>query len=191
MKSGVRALGIAESYRRQSSTLCGAVVTGEGIVDGIGFRSIDVGGTDATDSVVALWDEVGRPDVRVLLLSGVALAWYNIVDHNRLSDAIPIPVLSLTYEASDGLQSAIEREFDGEAARVRLERYDALPARRECDLGDESVFVRAINADDINIEETLQSLTRAGGRPEPVRVARIAARAADEYRHRWLGNEGN
>ena len=34
------------------------------VVDGFAFGSCTVGGTDATDAVVALWDRLDREDVR-------------------------------------------------------------------------------------------------------------------------------
>ena len=185
MKSGARALGIAESYRNESSTLCGAVVSGNGIVDGMGFTTISVGGHDATDGIIELWESVGRPDVRFVLVSGVALAWYNIVDLERIASSVPVPVLAVTYEESDGLRNAIEGEFEGVAAERRLARIAALPPRRRYDLGQETVYCRTASAAPEEVQSMLQTMTRGGGRPEPVRVARLAARAADRYRDHW------
>ena len=185
MKSGARALGIAESYQNETSTLCGAVVSGKGIVDGLGFTTISVGGHDVTDGILELWESVGRPDVRFILVSGVALAWYNIVDLDRIASSVPVPVLAVTYEESDGLQNAIEQEFEGVAAERRRTRIEGLPPRRRYDLGQETVYCRAANAAPEDVQSMLQAVTRSGGRPEPVRVARLAARAADRYRDRW------
>lgn len=182
MKPGARALGIAESFQGERSTLCGVVATGGGVVDGCGFTTCRVGGLDATEAVLDLWRDVGRPDVRALLLSGVALAWYNVIDLDHLAREVSIPVLAITYEQSEGLGDAIEREFEGEATTRRLERYERLPSRRACSIGSETVYVRAKNDAELDVEEALQSLTLAGGRPEPVRVARVLARAADRFR---------
>ncbi|PSQ09470.1 DUF99 domain-containing protein, partial [Halobacteriales archaeon QS_7_68_65] len=54
MKAGVRALGVAESSRPDAtrSTLAGAVVRADRVVDGFAFGSCTVGGTDATETVV-------------------------------------------------------------------------------------------------------------------------------------------
>lgn len=189
MKPGVRALGIAESYRNEQSTLCGAVVTTEGTVDGFAFASCTVGGLDATAAVLELWRDAGRPDVRFLLLSGVALAWYNLLDLDRLAAQVSVPIFALTYEASDGLATDIRAQFSGEAAEARLKRYRALPERTPLEVDDETIYVRSRNAADVDPATVLQTFTRAGGRPEPVRVARLAARAADQWHRERLEDE--
>lgn len=180
MKSGARTLGIAESYHSEVSTLCGAVVTTDGALDGCGFTQCSVGGTDSTDSILELWSDVGRPDIQAVLLNGVALAWYNIVDLLRVSEAIPVPVIAITYEESDGLRDAIAAAFNGAEANRRLDLYESLPPRREIIVNDESLFIRVVG-DGETAEELVRAVTPAGGRPEPVRVARILARAADRY----------
>lgn len=182
MKSGARALGIAESFRRETSTLCGAVSSGNGIVDEFAFAACTVGGVDATDAVLSLWEQIDRPDIQAVLISGVALAWYNILDLDRLSQHVPVPILALTYEASEGLGEAINREFEDAAASRRHDRYDALPPREAHSVNGHRIFVRIMNDNDIDSGAVLRALTRTGGRPEPVRIARLAARAADRYR---------
>lgn len=181
MKPGVRTLGVAESYRGERSTLAGAVVRASRVVDGFAFAHCTVGGTDATDAVTDLFEELAREDVRYLLVSGVALAWYNVVDLHRVHEATDRPVLSVTYEKSGGLEAAIRDAFDGAAAERRLETYRAQPERRPLSVDDEQVFVRAVGIDDSEARDVVRAFTPEGGRPEPLRVARLAARAADGF----------
>lgn len=181
MKTGMRALGVAESFRQERSTLCGAVVTGEGVVDGFAFASCTVAGLDATDGVVELWSMAGREDVRYLFISGVALAWYNIVDLRRLGEAIPVPILAITYEESDGLEPSIREHFSGAEAAERLDRYASLPERIPVELDDETLYIRTNDTAEEELDAIVRTFTRVGGRPEPIRVARLAARAADRW----------
>ena len=104
MKEGVRALGVAESYRGEDgeSYLAGTVVRASRVLDGIVYTTATVGGTDATDAVVRLHENADREDLRLLMVSGVALSWYNLVDLRAVHDATELPVLSVTYEESDG-----------------------------------------------------------------------------------------
>jgi len=184
MKPGTRALGVAESYRGDRSTLAGAVVRASRVVDGIEFASCTVGGSDATAGIVDLWARLGREDVRYVLVAGVALAWYNVVDLRRVHEATGRPVLAVTFEASEGLEPSLRDEFDGEALERRLAAYEALPARRRVDVGDEAVFVRSVGADADEARRVVRAFTPEGGRPEPLRVARLAARAGDGLRRR-------
>ncbi|GGL28372.1 hypothetical protein GCM10009037_10040 [Halarchaeum grantii] len=182
MKSGARALGVAESYApdAERSTLAGAVVRADRVVDDFCFRSATVGGTDVTEAAIDIWESLDRPDVRYVLVAGVALAWYNVLDLGRLHDAVERPVVAVSFEASGGLEAAIEREFAGDARDARLAAYRALPERHALDVGGDTVYVRSVGCDDP--DAVVRAYTPEGGRPEPLRVAREAARAADDYR---------
>ncbi|WP_436345473.1 DUF99 family protein [Natronorubrum sp. FCH18a] len=185
MKSGVRALGIAESFRRDGnrdrSTLAGAVVRADRVADGLAYRSCTVGGTDATDGVVALVDDLGRPDVQYVLLGAVAPAWYNLLDLSRIREAADRPVIAVTFEASDGLEGGLRDAFSDADLEQRLESYRSLPERRALSVNDETVYVRHVGCDTETAEEVVRTFTPEGGRPEPIRVARVAARAGDAY----------
>ncbi|WP_440007521.1 endonuclease dU [Halomicrococcus sp. SG-WS-1] len=182
MKSGVRALGVAESYRGDASTLAGAVTRASRVVDGFVFGSCTVGGTDATDTVVDLVTRLDREDVRYVLLAGLALSWYNVLDLNRIQAAVERPVLSVTFEESDGLEEALDAEFSGEELARRRDVYRDQPPRRELAVNDQTVFVRSVGMDEREADDVVRAFTPEGGRPEPLRVARLAARAADEWR---------
>ncbi|MFB6106692.1 MAG: DUF99 family protein [Halobacteriaceae archaeon] len=181
MKPGARALGVAESYRGDRSTLAGAVVRASRVVDGFAFASCAVGGTDATGAVVDLFRSLDREDVRYVVVAGVALAWYNLLDLRAIHDAVDRPVISVTFEESDGLETAIREAFDGDDRDARLATYRALPPREALSVNDESVFVRAVGCRSGEARDVVRAYTPAGGRPEPVRVARLAARAADAW----------
>jgi endonuclease V-like protein UPF0215 family len=184
MKAGVRALGVAESFDGERSTLAGAVVRASRVVDGFAFADCTVGGLDATDAVVDLYRSLDREDVQYLLVAGVAPAWYNLLDLHRIHDAIDRPVVSVTFEASGGLAPTIRREFDAAAADERLALYHGLPERRELTVDGHDLFYRPVGLPAGEARDVLRAFTPEGGRPEPLRVARLAARAADGWRER-------
>jgi len=181
VKAGTRALGLAESYEGTAghSTLAGAVVRADRVVDDFAFGRCTVGGTDLTGTAVDLWTALDRPDVRYVLVAGVALAWYNLLDLDALASACERPVLAVTFESSPGLADAIRAAFDGEARRERLAAYRALPPRHPVALGEDTVYVRSVGCDDPG--DVVRAFTPEGGRPEPLRVAREAARAVDAF----------
>ena len=185
MKPGVRALGVAESYPGTEhadagvrSTLAGAVLRADRVLDGLTFVTCTVGGLDATDAVARLWTDLDRPDARYLLLAGVAPAWYNLLDLRALHERTDRPVLAVTFEPSDApLGDALSREFTGEALETRLERFERLPSRSRLSVNGETVFVRAVGCSASEARDVVRAFTPEGGRPEPLRVARLAARA--------------
>lgn len=182
MKSGVRALGVAESYRDNRSTLAGAVVRASRVADGFAFRTCTVGGLDATDAVVDLFSDLDREDVRYVFVAGVALAWYNVVDLPRIAEEVDRPVISVTFEESSGLRDALDAEFEGEDLERRTEIFERQPSRERLTVNDQTVFVRSVGVDPGEAGDAVRAFTPEGGRPEPLRVARLAARAGDEFR---------
>jgi endonuclease V-like protein UPF0215 family len=151
-------------------------------VDGLAFETCAVGGTDATAAIQSLVRSLGRADVRYVLVAGIAPAWFNLVDVTRLADALDRPILSISFEDSPGLEAALREHFDGDALAERLATYRAQPRRRSVQVNGEQVFVRAAGCDPAEAAEIVRGFTPEGGRPEPVRVARLAARAGRRWR---------
>lgn len=180
MKPGVRALGIAESYRGDESTFAGVVVRANRVIDGFAFSTCTVGGLDADETLLSLVERLDREDIRYVFIGAVAPAWYNILDVKSIADTIEIPIICVTFEGSEGLEAGIRNAFNGDARRRRIERYQRLPSRVECTLNGEARFIRAVGLDVEDAIDIAQRFTPEGGRPEPLRVARMAARAADD-----------
>jgi endonuclease V-like protein UPF0215 family len=181
LKPGARAVGVAESYAGDVSTLAAAVVRADRAVDGLAFGTCTVGSTDATDAVRSLVSKLGREDAQYLLLAGIAPAWYNVLDLRGIHEGVDRPVISVSFEASEGLESALEREFSGAALDERLETYRRQPSRERVTLNGEETFFRSVGIGDAEARDVLRTFTPEGGRPEPLRVARLAARAADRF----------
>ena len=180
MKQGVRTLGIAESFTGNTSTLAGAVVRASRVVDGFVFGTATVGGTDVTRTIIDMVDRLDREDVRSLLVAGIAPAWFNIVDLPTIHDETGLPTLSVTFEESEGLEATLRAEFDGEALDRRLSTYQRQPDRESVAVNDETVYVRQVGCDPGQAREVVRAFTPEGGRPEPLRVARLGARAGEQ-----------
>jgi len=178
VKAGTRALGIAASTRDGQSYLAGAVVRASRVVDGFVFGTCTVGGSDATAAVCDLVDRLDREDVQYLLVAGIAPAWFNIVDLQTVAAETGVPAISVSFEESPGLDNAIREAFDDPAVvEDRLETYRAQSPRRKLTVNDGTVFVRSVDIDADAAADVVRSFTPEGGRPEPLRVARLAARA--------------
>ncbi|WP_324665998.1 endonuclease dU [Haloarcula sediminis] len=181
MKPGRRALGIAASDRDRLSHLAGAVVRADRVVDGFAFGACTVGGSDATAAVCGMFDRLDREDLGYVFLAGVAPAWFNLFDLPAIHDHTDLPTLSISFEPSPGLADAIRDAFDDEAVvEERLATYHAQPDRRAVTVNDGTVFVRSVGLDPDDADDVVRAYTPEGGRPEPLRVARLAAQAVGE-----------
>jgi hypothetical protein len=178
-KPALRALGIAESFvrSRPTSILAGVVMRADLCVDGLAYAHATVGGDDGTEGVLSLCRQLDRKDVNALILSGAAISWFNIIDLRRVFEETERPLICLTYEESPGLEKYIREYFKNPEEKLR--RYRGLGERQSVRLktGYE-VFVRARGASPEEARIILNKFTRDGRVPEPVRVARLAARAA-------------
>ncbi|MDK2916417.1 MAG: uncharacterized protein PWR25_974, partial [Euryarchaeota archaeon] len=175
-KSGLRALGIAESYSgREQSTLAGVVMRKDLRIDGVAFARVTVGGSDATDAVVRLFIRLARRDINLLMIGGSVIAWYNIIDPAAVHAATGLPVIVVTYEESEGLDEDIRRHFPGDDERLAAYRRlgDRLPVRLRSGY---TLFVRSCGIPPEDAARLCNDFTYEGRVPEPIRVARLVAR---------------
>jgi len=177
-KKGIRTLGIAESYSgRTHSTIAGVVMRKDMRIDGIAFSELTVGGRDATDAILKIFRQLNRRDINVLMLSGCVIAWFNIVDIESIYTTMRLPTIVVTYEASEGLEGDIAHHFPGDSER--LEAYRRLGERMPVHLSSgHEIFIRAYGLTPEFAAKVCDDFTKDGKIPEPLRVARLIARAA-------------
>jgi len=146
-------------------------------IDGMAYANATVGGDDATQAVIRIYEKLDRKDVNALLISGAAVSWFNIIDLQEVFRFVKRPIVSLTYEASLGLERYLREYFP--KSEDKLRSYQRLGNREVVRLktGHE-VYVRALGATAEEARNMLNKFTKDGRVPEPVRVARLAARAA-------------
>ncbi|MGC9515795.1 DUF99 family protein [Methanocrinis sp.] len=177
-KRGVRVLGIAESFTKKEplSRLAGVVMRKDLRIDGFGLAEISVGGDDATEGVLDIFRGLERRDINALLLNGSVISWFNIVDLDRVREETDLPVISLTYEESEGLEGYIREYFTHPQQKIEL--YRSLGPREPLRLktGFE-VYARFLGATAEETKGLLNSFTLEGKVPEPLRVARLLARS--------------
>ena len=179
-KKGIRVLGVAESFRREQekSVLAGIVMRSDFIIDGAGFTYITVGGMDATEGVVHLFESLQRDDINVMMLNGCVISWFNIIDIHEVYKRLQIPLICVTYEESEGLEEHLARHFEASERDSRIEAYKRLGDRVPVRLRDHfEVLIRSLGIDDADAGAVLKKFTAHGRVPEPLRVARIVARA--------------
>jgi uncharacterized protein len=179
-KPGIRALGVAESFRQgqRRSVLAGVVMRSDFVIDGVALGRTAVGGDDATSSIASLFRKLKRNDVNLIMISGAILSLYNIIDVDLLSRRTKLPALCLTYKETAGIEGSIRRHFP-EGADKKLEAYRKLGTRLPVKLHTgHRIYVRTAGIDAESAKVVCDSFTLQGSVPEPVRVAKLLARAA-------------
>lgn len=176
-KPGIRALGVAESFRQGQprSVLAGVVMRSDFVIDGVAIGRTEVGGDDATSSIAGIFRKSRRNDINLILVSGAILSLYNIVDVDLLAANTKLPVICLTYKETAGIENSIRRHFP-EGAGKKLEAYAKLGKRVGVKLHTGyRVYVRTAGMEPESTKTVLDLFTLQGSIPEPVRVAKLIA----------------
>ena len=176
-KKGIRGLAIAESFSQNSkkSVLSGIVMSTDLVIDGFVFGHSTVGGDDATDAILAMYEKLDRQDVSFLLISGIVISLYNIVDVKKISEKIGLPVIGITYEESPGIEEAIKHHFP-ESYESKLAKYSKLGLREKITLHTSyNLYVRNEGCTVLETTQLLDKITLQGSIPEPLKIAQILA----------------
>lgn len=179
-KKAFRALGISESFvkgKSKKSVLAGVVMRADKAIDGFVFAEATVAGMDATDKVIAMYKTLDRDDINVLLLNGCVISWYNVIDLNKVAQETSLPLICVTYEESEGLDKYFKELFP-EDYKTRIKVYHKNKKRTQLELKTgHKIYVRFLGMSVEEAKETLDKFTSHGAVSEPLRVARLLARA--------------
>lgn len=177
-KKGLRGLAIAESFTQNSkkSILAGIVMRRDFVIDGFVLGKATLEGNDATDEILRMFNKLARPDISYLLVSGIVISMYNIVNLKKISDSLGIPVIGVTYQDSTGIEEAIKHHFP-DSYKSKLQDYKELKEREKITLDTSyDVYVRREGCSLSDVKHLLNELTLQGSFPEPLRVAQLLAR---------------
>ena len=178
-KKGIRVLGIAESFKKTStcSTLAGIVMRRDLVIDGMIFGNATIEGNDATQSILSMYGSLKRNDINCIMLDGLIISMYNIINGKEIHESTNVPIIAITFKDSEGLDGAINHHFSTDS-RIKLEQYHKLGMRDKILLRTrKSLFIRYWGIGLKEASTIVNSFTLQGSIPEPIRIAKISARA--------------
>ena len=176
-KKGLRGLAIAESFRQNSerSILSGLIMRRDFVIDGFIFGSATLEGNDVTDQILSMYEELHRSDISYLIISGLIVSMYNVVDIKKLHASLQIPIIGVTYNESDGIEGAIKHHFP-KSFESKINEYKKLGKRERITLHTSyDLFVRYEGCTIYEVKQLLNELTLQGSVPEPLRVSQLLA----------------
>lgn len=178
-KKGIRVLAIAESFRKEktNSILSGIVMRKDLIIDGIIFGKANIGGDDATQNIIAMYKSLQRNDISFLLLNGLIISMYNIIDGKTIYENIGIPVIAITFNDSQGIENSIKKHFPSNYNN-KLENLKNLGKRNLILLKTKKflwIRIWGIKLDDAI--KLLNSFIIQGSIPEPIKLAKLISHA--------------
>lgn len=177
-KKGLRGLAIAESFKQNStkSIFSGVVMRRDFVIDGFVFGSATLEGNDATDAILKMYDDLERPDVSYILISGLIVSMYNIIDIKKLFEVLKIPIIGVSYRDSSGIEDSLKHHFPN-SFESKINEYEKLGKREKITLStSHDVYVRKEGCTLNDVRHLLNDLTLHGSIPEPIRVSQLLAK---------------
>jgi uncharacterized protein len=178
-KKGIRAFGVAESFRSSGklSVLAGVVMRRDLVIDGIVMSNSTLKGDDSTENIISMYKLLRRNDINCIILDGLIISMYNIINGDRVYSATGIPLIAITFKDSVGIEDNIRSVFPQDW-KWKLEQYKKLGKRDRINLkSGKALFIRHWGLSLENSVVLLNYFTLQGALPEPIRIAKLVARA--------------
>lgn len=180
LKEQIRVCGIDDApfefgNREAKAVVIGAVVRAPAYLEGVLRFEVSVDGDDSTSEIEgALSASRFKEQLRAILIDGIALGGFNIVDIESLSQSLEIPVITVTRDRPDmdSIRDALSKYFDDWEERMNM-----LSKRPVIELqtAHNPIFVSYAGAEHDFPAKIIEMTTVKGVIPEPIRIAHIIA----------------
>jgi len=180
MKEQVRVLGIDDApfhFKEGKVPVIGALMRGHDYLEAVMATEVTVDGDDADQAIERMI--VGsryRDQIGLVLVDGVALGGFNVVDIGSLHERTGLPFATITRDRPDldAIRSALQKHFDDWQERMNV--ISRLPIHT-IDTDFSPIFATFIGVDEATFELMVRRSTVRGTIPEPLRVAHLIATA--------------
>ena len=181
IKPEIRVLGIDDGafipHVKGQVPVIGVVFRGGYWLDGVMHTEIAVDGFDATEKISAMVTSSPHyKQVRVIMLSGITFAGFNVVDVESLYGTTRLPVITVTREKPDlaEVRKALQNLPRSE------ERWEAIlkagePGEVSTRNAEAKVYVQTIGVSKEDAQKILRLTSTRSNIPEALRVAHLIA----------------
>jgi len=180
MKQQIRILGIDDSpfkFRDEKALVVGALVRAPNYLEGLMRTEVTVDGSDATERLVEMISGSRYADqVKVVMVDGIALAGFNVIDVEKLHSSLSVPIVTVTRDRPDleKMKAALKKHF-GDWRR----RYELMTRLELVEVGTEHkpVFACGLGLERSELQTIVRMSTVRGAIPEPLRIAHLVSTA--------------
>jgi len=181
VKPEIRVLGIDDGFfTPHSKTLAdvvGVVFRGGHWLDGFMHTKVQVDGSDATEKLAQMITKSPHyQQLRVIMLNGVTLAGFNVVDIIELHEKVKLPVIAVTRDKPDfeDIRKALQHLPEADKRWRTIEKAGKMIRVRTRE-GEEPVYMHTIGVSEETAKQILKNTSTRSNIPEPLRVAHIIA----------------
>ena len=180
MKQQIRVLGIDDSpfkFGAGNALVVGVLVRLPSYLESVMKTEVVVDGTDSTEKIIEMVSKSRyREQIKAILIDGIALAGFNLIDIEHTYAELEIPVLTITRDRPDleKMKGALMKHFDDWKQRYALIARHGL---REIPTEHKPLYASGLGLEWAEFEEIVRLSTVRGVGPEPLRMAHLIASA--------------
>jgi len=181
VKPEIRVLGIDDGvftpHSKELVDIVGVVFRGGYWLDGFMHTRVQVDGMDATEKITEMITRSPHyPQLRVILLNGVTLAGFNILDIKELHKRAKLPIIAVTREKPnfEDIKKALQNLSETEKRWKVIKKAGKMLTVRTRE-GEEPIFAHVAGVSEETAKRILRSTSTRSNIPEALRVAHIIA----------------
>jgi endonuclease V-like protein UPF0215 family len=174
MKREVRVVGIDDApfdkFSQRNVLVVGAVFRGGTLLDGILSTKVRVDGTNSTKRLVAMLNNSKfKPQLQCILLDGIAVGGFNVMDVRKLNRETSLPVIVVMRRFPDfkKIKRAL-RTINKQGRLALMEKAGKIQKVGK-------IYIQLTGIDLEKAKDILKITCTRSHLPEPIRVAHIIA----------------
>ncbi len=181
IKPEIRILGWDDSPFKPNdkyANVFGTIFRGGTWMDGLLKIKIRIDGNDATKKLIGCVNKTRHyAQLRVMMIDGITLAGFNVVDIRELGEKTRIPVIAISRRMPDfrKIRAALKNLSDG---KKKWELIKKAGTPKPCAIRGERIYYQASCIDDNNAKKIITLSCTRSLIPEPLRVAHLIASGA-------------
>ncbi|MBI4149872.1 DUF99 family protein [Candidatus Woesearchaeota archaeon] len=172
LRTEIRVIGIDDAsfdkFKDKKTLAIGVIFRGGNFLDGVISIPVQVDGDDGTEQLVQMINKSKfKPQLRCILLDGIAVGGFNVIDIQELSMKTKLPVIVVVrdYPNFEKIFTALKK-LGMEWKRELMEK-----AGKPMRIG--KVYVQLCNISQEKAKEILEITSTRSYLPEPIRVAHL------------------
>jgi uncharacterized protein len=178
MKHQIRILGIDDApftFSEKYSTVIGVVMRGGEYLECVLRSQVTIDGTEATEACTQMvLGSRHHTQLKAILVDGVCLGGFNVVDIEMLSESTNLPVITITRDKPDfiKIKKALQKHFVGWKDRwtiIHRGKLQMIPTKHN------PIYCKYYGLSLGEVKEIINISTIRGVIPEPIRVAHLIA----------------
>ncbi len=181
VKPEIRVLGIDDGvftpHTKGVVDVIGVVFRGGYWLDGVMRTQVEIDGMDATEKLASMIVESPHYDqLRIVMLNGVTMAGFNVVDIEELYEKVRLPVIAVTRDKPnfDDIKKALQNLPQSEIRWRTIKKAGKL-VRVRTRSGEEPIYAHVAGISEEDAKRILKSTSTRSNVPEALRVAHLVA----------------